>query len=112
MEKFFDESAIDRLTALGGDKLVREIMDYFFSQVPQKIDSARAAVHDLKTVERAAHSIKSSAGNLGAIHLQKLAGDIEQMAVQNLGQPVPTLIEEMQDAFDRVSVVLKAKRPA
>lgn len=82
----FDTASIDealgRLHGLGGDTLVDKMIVAFLANASLNVDAACAALawRDADGVERAAHSLKSSAANLGAVRLQELARSAEQGA--------------------------------
>jgi HPt (histidine-containing phosphotransfer) domain-containing protein len=56
----------------------------YLQLAPDRIAAMRAAVNggDAPGVERAAHSMKSTAGNLGAVQLQQTAQQMETMAAE------------------------------
>jgi HPt (histidine-containing phosphotransfer) domain-containing protein len=74
-----DETVLGRLHRLGGDALVDRMITLFMANVRLRLPAAHAAMRSgtLDDVGRAAHSLKSSAGNVGAIRLQHLAGALE-----------------------------------
>lgn len=77
-----DVHTLDRLNRLGGEGFVREMVGIFDSQGALRIRNTEAclAQGDLQAVRRHAHSLVSTAGNLGARRLQRLATMIEQAA--------------------------------
>jgi HPt (histidine-containing phosphotransfer) domain-containing protein len=99
-----DSKAIERLRKLGGDAFVTELIDTFLTHVTQKMEEALTGERkgNLETIERAVHSIKSSAGNLGAQKLQDLSAQIEELAEDKQSKPIPPLLRELEDAFERV----------
>jgi HPt (histidine-containing phosphotransfer) domain-containing protein len=82
-----DPRAIDRLRSLGlpagasGSDLVTELVDVFLKEVPDKLDriSKALAEEDYTRAHRFAHSLVSSAGNLGAVGLVKAARALESI---------------------------------
>jgi HPt (histidine-containing phosphotransfer) domain-containing protein len=77
-----DGAALLRLRRIGGDSLVARMIDLFLEGSAARLEAARAgaAAGDLPAVARAVHSLKSSAGNLGAPLLQRTAEEIEILA--------------------------------
>jgi HPt (histidine-containing phosphotransfer) domain-containing protein len=77
---------MERLTRLGGTKLVRQLIELYLAHGPERVRAIEAGVEtgDAKQVERAAHSLKSSAGNLGARRLQHTAEAVEAAAAGGL----------------------------
>jgi HPt (histidine-containing phosphotransfer) domain-containing protein len=84
-----DPQAIENLRSLNpddGDEFLREIAGIFLEDTPQRIaelDRSFAAA-DTATFARAAHSIKGSSANLGAMALRSVAEKLEQH-VKTLG---------------------------
>lgn len=97
-----DRAAIERLNRLGGKKLVREMIRSFIENTPKKISDAFEAEKkgNLKAIEIAAHDIKSSAGNLGVIFLQKIAFDIEEQAVSGNFEVIISRLIKLNEVFE------------
>jgi HPt (histidine-containing phosphotransfer) domain-containing protein len=97
-----------QLRRLGGPPLVRKLIVLFLEGVRSRIAAARGGVGEgrWKVVEDAAHSVKSSAGNIGATGLQALAGRIESLAASLDTAPLPGLVAELDSVFARVRVRL------
>ncbi|HSJ23982.1 MAG TPA: Hpt domain-containing protein [Longimicrobiales bacterium] len=81
-----EDAAIERLVRLGGPDLVRQMADLYFQHGPERLDLLRQGVEadDASSVERAAHALKSSAGNLGARRLQRTADMVEALAAEGV----------------------------
>jgi HPt (histidine-containing phosphotransfer) domain-containing protein len=107
-ETDLDPAAVARLRRLGGPKLLREMLRLFREQAVAAIPAARAAhaAGDLAAVEQAVHSLKSSAGNVGARRLQELSDAIERRAEAADGPAAGPLLGELQRAFERLDPVL------
>ncbi|HEX6309883.1 MAG TPA: Hpt domain-containing protein [Longimicrobiales bacterium] len=72
-------AALERLRRIGGSKLLRDMAVLFLESGPDRVRSLLegAEAGDAVRVERAAHSLKASAGNLGALRLQEAAAALE-----------------------------------
>jgi len=70
------------LRDMGGDDFLRRNVERFFDTVPQAIGAAQAAcaAGDLEAVADVTRSLKSSAGNIGAVNLYEMARRAEQSA--------------------------------
>jgi len=103
-----DFNAIQRLDELGGSKLVIQMIDLFCDNADDKIKMVLQAweQRDLRTIERSAHSLVSSSGNLGAIHMQELSIQIEQLAANGDMNSFPSLLIELQSAFEQAQFYL------
>jgi len=111
-DRYFDAAALGRLHKLGGGKLVGQMLEIFFRNAPQRIASARQGQRDgdLEAVERGAHSLKSSAGNVGALALMAVSGKIESLAERGRWEGIPELLDELEAAYLRVEIRLKTER--
>ncbi len=65
---------------------------------------------NLEEVRRAAHSLKSSAANLGARQLEGLARAVEQAAAEKNARAIEPLLVDLQAAFGRVRTRLDEER--
>jgi two-component system, sensor histidine kinase and response regulator len=74
--------AVERLKRLGGDPLARQMIELFLELGPARMDELASglAAADAGRVERVAHSLKSAAGNVGAVLLQEHATSLEHAA--------------------------------
>ncbi len=110
----FDETVLTRLHKLGGETLVRRMIDLFLENAPKRVEAARLGDQDgdLEAVRQAVHSLKSTAGNLGAITLQELAGKIEQLARGQQQEATSELMPNLEDAFVQAKRHLEAQRTA
>ena len=63
----YNQKAIDNLLRIGEQSLVLQVLALYRTHVPPKIQSLSVFLKDenFLEIERTAHSIKSSAGNLG-----------------------------------------------
>ena len=107
--QILEQAVLDKLKQIGGDKLVSELIGMFLELAPGKIAEVAtgAQTGDMETVERAAHSLKSSAGNLGAVALQELCARIEALAENNRAEQVIPLVSPLQEAYDRLQPQLE-----
>ncbi len=77
-----DPAAIERLKEWGGEELPKKMISLFLEHSPGRMEQIRtgSASRELRSSETGAHSLKSSAGNVGALRLQALAEKAEFMA--------------------------------
>ena len=70
------------LRRIGGDKLIRELIDLLCESTPRKVEALRAALgaDDRNTMARLAHGLGSAAGNLGLADMHQAALDVEHCA--------------------------------
>ena len=96
-----DPAALKRLEDWGGSSLSKEIVRLFLENGPSRVDQIRGAMdgEDLDEPERGAHSLKSSAANVGAQLLQKVASELESAASGGDLNRVRNLIPNLEQAF-------------
>lgn len=98
-EPVIEPATIQRLADLGGGKLLRQLVELFEAAAPPRVAAIVEGQQagDAEAVEREAHALKASAGNLGAVRVQVLCQHIENEGnggdVTGLG-PVAALLEE------------------
>jgi CheY-like chemotaxis protein/nitrogen-specific signal transduction histidine kinase len=105
------EEAINRLRALGDPSIVDEIVQLFTRDARARAVALREAATavDLTRLARAAHALKGSAGNVGAIHLADLVGRIEARAKRGESparEELDAVAFEVERAIDALSVLL------
>jgi HPt (histidine-containing phosphotransfer) domain-containing protein len=108
-----DPQAIERLRKLGGAKFTAEMIRLFLGYGAEKLAEARRAQQaaDLVGVQRAVHPLKSSAGNVGAARMQRLASEAEQRAMERQAEAVAGLLDELERAYQTVRPLLEAECP-
>ena len=76
------------------------MIDLFIEFVSGKVQEADEALGrgDLPAVARAAHAIKSSAANVGAVRVQRVATDIEQHIREAAADQAAGAVEELNAA--------------
>jgi len=94
----------------GDDSFLREIIGIFLKDSPSRIADIRTgiAVNDAKAVARAAHSLKGSSGNFGAMRLQAASKDIEQLANQERLGEAANVLPHLETEYQKVADALKA----
>jgi HPt (histidine-containing phosphotransfer) domain-containing protein len=112
-EPALDGTALARLERLGGAALVRQMIELYLTNGPERVQllADGAASGDAERVQRAAHTMKSSAGNLGAVRLQHTADEIETLAaagtidhelVARLVQQFEQSVTELRNALEEM----------
>ena len=108
-QTIIDPAALDRLEEWGGADLTRQMVRLFLESAPERIAEIRTCEEndpgDLP--ERGGHSLKSSAANVGAREVRRLAGEIEEHAANGNLEAVRALLPAIEDAFDRARQALE-----
>lgn len=109
-----DESALDRLKELGGEKFVGDMIKMFFDYSDEKLAAAREALagEDFDKVEKAIHPLKTSAGHVGAVRMEEIAQEIERLARGAECDSIPDLLARLESAYAEAKPLLEPRLPA
>lgn len=77
-----DPDVLEKLRVVGGPKLVRELIELFLRYAPERMALIHAGLEakDLQQAQRAFHSLKSSAGQLGVETIREACSRGEALA--------------------------------
>lgn len=105
-----DPSALARLSEWGGDKLLGQMIRLFLENAPGRMEQIRGGLGggDLKEAEKGAHSLKSSAANVGAMRVRDLAADMERTTSAGDGGAAAQLLAPLDDAFSQAIAALES----
>jgi HPt (histidine-containing phosphotransfer) domain-containing protein len=97
-----DAQALERLREWGGDKLAGQMVRLFLKNSGTRMDQIRAGVEagDSEEAERGAHSLKSSAANIGAERLRTLATKVEAAALDEDLAKLSQLLPELASSYE------------
>jgi HPt (histidine-containing phosphotransfer) domain-containing protein len=106
-------AGLRELQAEGEPDILEELIGLFFEEAPPKLAALREAVEedDARAVERVAHSLKGSSGNMGAMRMAAVYSEIEKVGGSGDLTRAPELIERLEEAFDRTRRALNAELP-
>lgn len=92
-----------------GDAFLREIIDLFLHDTPQRLTELAdsQATNNIHIFARAAHSIKGSASNLGALLLSDAASSLEQHARTSGFDGIAPLLEEVRKHYTKAAQALR-----
>jgi HPt (histidine-containing phosphotransfer) domain-containing protein len=107
-----DGVALGRLLALGGEPFLAQMIDIVLPQVETRLASARAGleVGDAAAVRLAVHSLRSTAGNVGAARLMAAAAAAEDAAETGELAPLREAFAAVEAAWPPVRAALEARR--
>lgn len=96
-----DPQALERLREWGGQKLAGQMVRLFLENSGTRMDQIRTgtAHGDMPETERGAHSLKSSAANVGAETLRTLATRMETAALEEDRDEARRLMPELEAAY-------------
>ena len=97
-----DPLFLSRLKDLGGSKLATELVGMYLIRGAQLLDNISAGIdtQDYTSIKNAAHSLISSAGNLGGKKVSELAKQIENTANEQQSAELPGLLSSIASAHD------------
>ena len=106
-----DMRVIADLRELGGDEdpgLLTELIDLFLTDAPGRVRDVETglATGDIKLVERAAHTLKSSSANIGALTLSSICKRIEELARNQEKDAIKRLLAETTRSFSEAESAL------
>jgi CheY-like chemotaxis protein len=112
LEEAVDASALAALRDLGEDRpdLLAELLAVYLRDTPPRLAALHEAVAraDAEALRRAAHSLKGSSSQIGAVQVARLCTDLEEQAsTTDLGGVAETL-SRLDEAFDRIRARLQA----
>ena len=101
-----DPVAFERIRRVGGERLLQQMIASFLEHAPSRLD---AALHTDLSAEaaRAAHALKSSAGNLGLARVMLLAEAMELREMQGDGRGCLALRPALAAAFEEACTALR-----
>src|SRR5688572_5568834 len=104
-----DPAVIDslrQLTMPGEPDVLVQVLRLFLQEAPPRIARLRNAwaSGDIEDVHRAAHSLKGSAGNIGARRLFEVCRRLDEEGRSDDRSAVSQLIDELGAEFDKVEV--------
>jgi HPt (histidine-containing phosphotransfer) domain-containing protein len=107
-----DAASLERLKRFGGGKLLGEMISLFLDAAPERIQAARAGLesNDVKATEMALHALKSSSAQLGALRMQRLCEQGENIARAGSLENVAVLVRNLEEEFPRVQSWLERAR--
>jgi two-component system, sensor histidine kinase and response regulator len=111
-EHVVDRSVWTRLRELqeeGEPDILEELIELFLTDVPPQLGALREAVQsgDARSVERIAHALKGSSGNMGAVGMEALCAELEEMGRSEDLSAAPGTMTRLEEEFGRVRAVFE-----
>jgi len=110
-----DTAVIEGLRELGGDDdpgLVLELIEMFLDDAPSRLSEMMQGLEagDLELMTRSAHTLKSSAANMGAMLLSSICKELEAAARAQDVARYAAMTEACQEIYDRSEKALREIR--
>lgn len=108
-ETVLDSVVFNEISELMGDSL-GEFIDTYLGNSPRLLEELDTALSqgDLQAVFHNAHQLKGGSGSIGAMQVFYLAKEIETQARDGSADQLEKQVSELQQAFERVAVELRA----
>jgi signal transduction histidine kinase/DNA-binding response OmpR family regulator len=109
-----DRSVLAGLSELqeeGEPDILNELIELFLTDVPPQLVALREAVDagDAHSVERIAHTLKGSSGNMGAMGMAALCAVLQDVGASGELSRAPEVLEQLEEEFGRVRPALEAE---
>ena len=95
-----------QLTPPGEPDVLTEVLKIFLQEVPLRIERLRTvlAAGNIEEVQRAAHSLKGSAGNIGARRLHEVCRQLDEKGRAGESVGLAPLVDALAAEFGKVEV--------
>lgn len=103
-----NHNSLKQITSLQPD-LLAKVVEIYFQNSTNLINTIRTAAisGDAVTLSKAAHSMKSSSANLGALNLANLCKELETKGRENNIDGIQTIVSSMEMEYKRVRTALE-----
>jgi HPt (histidine-containing phosphotransfer) domain-containing protein len=111
--ELLDNAVIDGLRELGGDDdpgLVLELVEIFVDDAPKRIEEMLQGLEsgDFTLMQRSAHTLKSSAANMGAMVLSQVCRRMEAAARSEDKPAYEGMVEACREVYARSESALRS----
>jgi HPt (histidine-containing phosphotransfer) domain-containing protein len=102
-------AGLRKLTPPGEPDVLVEVLKLFLEEVPPRIARLRNAwaAGNIQEVHRTAHSLKGSAGNIGARRLYDVCSQLDQRGKAGDLAAVPPLVDALGVEFGKVETEIR-----
>ena len=102
-----DPAVVDslrQLTPPGEPDVLGEVLRLFLDEVPRRVERLKAAWRESNAgeLQRAAHSLKGSSGNIGARHMHEICKQLDQRGTAGDFNGARHLIDSLDEEYTRV----------
>lgn len=98
-----------QLTPPGEPDVLTEVLTLFLQESPRRIEQLRnaCAAGDIQEVQRSAHSLKGSAGNIGANALLDVCRQLDEHSKAGAREQLGPLVDALGVEFGKVEVEIR-----
>jgi signal transduction histidine kinase/DNA-binding response OmpR family regulator len=89
--------------------MTREVIGLFLADTPQRLQAIDAAVaaRDAEALSQAAHAVKGSSGNVGAVAIHEAAGELETLAKAGWPEDAAARAQRLHALWDKTRAVVE-----
>jgi two-component system, sensor histidine kinase and response regulator len=111
LEEPLDAGVLEGLRELGDAELLIELTDMFLDDTSSRLASLREALKagDAHGVERTAHTLKGSSGNMGATRMAAICAELQDVGATGDLSGAAELLGSLEEEFGRVRPALEAE---
>jgi HPt (histidine-containing phosphotransfer) domain-containing protein len=113
-DNVFDLNTFSALREWVGDEpeVLGELIALYLEDAPQRLREMRAATEaaDAAALQFAAHTLKSTSANMGALALSELSDELESLGREGRLAAAGDRVAQAEAEFDRVKSILEAER--
>lgn len=97
------------MDAVGGLRLVRELVEIFFQEAPARLDRMRCGLSlgDSRQVVHGAHAMKGAASGLGATGMAAACGQVERQARAGLLAGLDAEVDRIESELPRLAEAME-----
>ncbi len=108
-EGTINTAVLDNIRALGIPRILQELIEIYLTDTPRLMNDLRDAVQSSNSslLRMAAHSLKSSSANVGAVRLSGLFRHMEEMARAETLQDADSFLAKAEKEYDAVKEFLR-----
>ena len=105
-------ATLRQLSEPGGPDVVEEVFAIFLAETPKRLEDIDAAMEigNATQVHRLAHSLKGSAGNIGAKAMFEACRALDDEAREGKADRLPSLVAAVRSEFARVKAEIQQQR--
>lgn len=96
----------------GETDLIVQLIDLYFDEVSRRVQAMRdaLALRNWSALASAAHSLRGSSGNLGAVQVAQICADIEALDSINMWSNIPSLLSWLELECERALHIFMQER--
>jgi CheY-like chemotaxis protein/HPt (histidine-containing phosphotransfer) domain-containing protein len=106
-----DHAVIENLRELGGSEMISELAEMFLDDARSDLRTLHEAVEesDARSVERVAHTLGGSSGNMGATRMAVICAELQNVGTSGDLGHAAELLYRLEEEFGRVHQALEAE---